>query len=161
MGKSSGESRLCRATGHSLPRGGARSAPESPRYRDYLWEDYVHESPILLGRAKIERDVPTRRRLIEDAAKDADRLVGILPDDADSYVQAATFLVKCGQTAGDQGRDYLDRAMKVLKKGVAIAVIREPADLDYRTLDVLKSREDFQKLRQSLKPRSRRLIRRA
>ena len=75
-------------------------SPESPRYRDYLWEDYVHESPILRERSKIEPDVPTRRRMIEDAAKDAERLVGILPDDTDSYVQAATSLVKCGQAAG-------------------------------------------------------------
>ncbi len=66
--------------------------------------------------------------------KDADRLLGILPDDADSYVQAATSLVKCGQAAGNHASDYFDRAVKVLKKGVENAVIREAADLDYRTL---------------------------
>ena len=49
-----------------------------------------------------------------------------LPTPTDSYVQAATSLVKCGQAAGDQGRDYFDRAMKVLKKGVENTVIRKP-----------------------------------
>jgi hypothetical protein len=61
-------------------------------------------------------------------------------------------LVKCAQASGEQGGDYFDRAVNVLKKGVADAIIREAADLDSRTLDPLKSRDDFQRLRQSLKP---------
>ena len=43
---------------------------------------------------------------------------GILPDQIRSYLQAATFLVQCGQASGDQEGDYFDRAVKVLKKGV-------------------------------------------
>jgi tetratricopeptide (TPR) repeat protein len=129
------------------------SSPESPRYRQWLWDDYVWETLVLLRLARIEADAPARRHRIEAAAEDAEQLPRVLPNRMLSYLQAALFLVKCAQASGDQGGDYFDRAVKVLKKGVEDAVIREALDLDdYRALDALKSRDDFQKLRQSLKP---------
>jgi tetratricopeptide (TPR) repeat protein len=128
------------------------SSPASPNYRECLWDDYVYESAILLRLARLEQDVLTRRPQIENAAADAERLPRVWPDSIDSYLQAATFLVKCAQASGDLGRDYFDRAVKVLKQGVDRAAIREAAELDDRTLDALKDRDDFQRLRQSLKP---------
>ena len=128
------------------------SSPESPKYRKMLWDDYADETRILLQFATIEAVASTRYRLVEDAANSAEQLPRVLPDRVSSYVRAATFLVRCAHAAGDQGGNYFDRAVKVLKKGVEDSVIREAVDLDNRTLDPLKSRDDFQRLRQSLKP---------
>ena len=128
------------------------SSPESPRYRQSLWDDYDYEARILLQPAKIEADAAARGHHIDGAAEAAEQLPRLLPDRSRSYVWGATLLVKCAQASGDQGGNYFDRAVKVLKKGVEDAVIRQAVDLDNRDLDPLKSRDDFQKLRQSLKP---------
>ncbi len=127
-------------------------SPESPRYRESLWDDYDYETRILLVRAKVEADAQARGRQIEGAAEDAEQLPGVLPDRSRSYVWGATLLVKCAQASGEDGGKYFDRAVKVLKKGVEDGVIRAAVDLDDRTFDLLKSRDDFQRLRQSLKP---------
>jgi hypothetical protein len=128
------------------------SSPESPRYRQSLWDDYDYETRILLQLAKIEADASARRHHIEGAAEDAEQLPRVLPDSMQSYLWAASLLVKCAQASGDQEGKYFDRAVKVLKKGAEDAVIRQAVDLDSRAFDPLKSRDDFQRLRQSLKP---------
>jgi tetratricopeptide (TPR) repeat protein len=128
------------------------SSPESPRYRQWLWDDYDYETLILLQLATIEADAQARRRHIEGAADNAEQLPRVLPDRSQSYLRAARFLVQCAHASGDQGGKYFDRAVNVLKKGVEHGVIREAKDLDNRALDPLNSRDDFQKLRQSLKP---------
>ena len=128
------------------------SCSESPKYRECLWDDYVWETGVLLLHAKIEPELVTRRSQIEDAATDADSLLRVSPDSIDSYIQAATFLIQCALALGEQGREYYDRAVNVLKKGVESKGHQEAVDLDDRPLNALKDRKDFQRLRQSLKP---------
>ena len=122
------------ALGHH--REALKSSPESPRYRQNLWDD---ESALSMIRLK-HRDVA-------GAARDAEELPGISPDNPDSYVQAASLLVQCAGVSPEQKDFFHDRAMKVLGEGV------NHGRLDRRLLDLpglnpLRDREDFRRLRQ-------------
>jgi hypothetical protein len=116
------------------------SSPESPKYRRYLWEDYYALAWIRL-----------KLRDSAGAAKDAEELPRIWPENPKSYVLAAWFLVQGAQASPEQGSDHYDRAIHLLRMGV------DQQKLDRKWLDdpllgALRDREDFRRLRQTPKP---------
>ena len=126
------------ALGHH--REALKSSPESPRYRQNLWEDELVLSIIRLT----HRDVA-------GAASDAEELPRIRPDNPDSYVQAASLLVKCAAASPEQQVLFHDRAMTVLGEGVNHGRL-DPRALDQSDLNPLRGREDFRRLRQPPSP---------
>ncbi len=116
-------------------------SPESPKYKGWLYNDYGVLSNILL-----------RLNEIEGAAKAAEKLPRILSDQLKTYCDTVVLLTKCAIASKDQGPDYGGRAVQVLRKAVAEKVIRDPKQLDLPQFRALKDREDFRRLRESLKP---------
>src|SRR5262249_26236122 len=85
------------------------------------------------------------------AARDAEELPRILPDNPDSYVQAAFFLIQCAGASPGQKADFYDRAMNVLREAGNGHKYDRRA-LDNPELTPLRDPEDFQRLRQPPKP---------
>jgi tetratricopeptide (TPR) repeat protein len=125
---------LERAIGYH--RAALRSSPESPKYRRYLWDDLTARSLMRLA----HRDV-------EGAARDAEELPRLLPDNPNSYLQAALLLVQCAERSPDRRASFHDRAMNVLREGVDKHQL-DRKQLDNPHLKALGDREDFRRLRQ-------------
>jgi len=86
------------------------------------------------------------------AAKAAEDLPRLVPEDPKSYYNTATLLTKCLNASKDQGQDYGRRAVGVLQKAVENGLIKEAKQLDFKEFRELKERDDFRRLRQSLEP---------
>ncbi|HKM51811.1 MAG TPA: tetratricopeptide repeat protein, partial [Isosphaeraceae bacterium] len=86
------------------------------------------------------------------AAKAAEDLPRLVPEDPKSYYNAATLLTKCLNASKDEGQDYGRRAVGVLQKAVENGLIKEAKQLDFKEFRELKERDDFRRLRQSLEP---------
>ena len=128
------------ASGHH--REALKSSPESPRYRQNLWDDEFALSIIRLKHGDVA-----------GAAADAEELPGLCPDNPDSYVQAAFLLVQCTEGSPEQKVHLYERAMKVLGEGVNQGTL-DRRGLDHPGLGPLHEREDFRRLRQAPLPRS-------
>jgi hypothetical protein len=75
----------------------------------------------------------------------------ILPENPQSYIQAAVLLVQCARVSPEQKSHFYDRAMRILRDGVN----RHQLDrglLDQPQMAPLKDREDFRRLRQTPMP---------
>jgi hypothetical protein len=89
------------------------------------------------------------------AAKAAEELPRLVPEDPKSYYSAAALLAKCLNASKDEGQDYGRRAVGVLQKAVENGLIKDAKQLDFKEFRALKERDDFHRLRQSLeRPRS-------
>jgi tetratricopeptide (TPR) repeat protein len=123
------------AAGHH--RTALKSSPESPKYRQNLWEDQLALSMIRLKHGDAA-----------GAAADAEDLPVIWTDNPDSYLQAAFLLVQCAEASPEQKAHLYDRAMKVLGEGVSQGIL-DPRRIDQPRLGPLHDREDFRRLRQT------------
>jgi tetratricopeptide (TPR) repeat protein len=122
-------------------RAALESSPESPNYRRYLWDDYCFLPFTRLGLGDLA-----------GAARDAEELPRIDPDNADSYTQSAYFLIQCAQKASPgQEAPFYDRAVELLRTGVNRRKL-DGSRLKDRTFKPLHDREDFRHLLQSPKP---------
>jgi len=86
------------------------------------------------------------------AAKAAEELPRLVPEDRKSYYGAAALLTKCLNASKDEGQDYGRRAVGVLQKAVENGLIKDAKQLDFKEFHQLKERDDFRRLRQSLEP---------
>jgi tetratricopeptide (TPR) repeat protein len=120
----------------SYHRQARKAGPESPIYRKDLLNDLA-----VLALIRLElHDVA-------GAARDAEEMPRIGPDDPFSYIQAAVSLIRCAaKDPGQEGRFY-DRAMELLTVAVTRHLV-DPSKLDQKALDPLRDREDFRRLRQ-------------
>ena len=91
-----------------------------PENRRYLWEDYLVFSLILLK-------YPDQTERAAEAALELPRL---LPQDPDSYLNAAHLLARCARASKDAHRDYGGEAVQMLKKAVEKGLIRDAKQLD-------------------------------
>ncbi len=115
-------------------------SPGNRQYQRSLWDDYLLFSLILLK-------LPDQTERVTQAAFELPRL---RPLDPESYLNAAYFLARCATASKDQGRDYGGQAVQLLKKGVEKGLFGDEKQLNSRKLDLLKDRDDFKELRQSL-----------
>jgi hypothetical protein len=116
-------------------------SPENIQYRANL-HDAVGVSSIIL------------RELGETAmaAKAAEELPRLLPQNLKSYYIAASLLTKCQKASKDKGQDYGLRAVRVLRQAAENRLINDSKGLDFPDFAPLKERDDFRRLRQSLEP---------
>jgi len=114
-------------------------SPENPEYRKKLRALIGDSSYILRGLGETA-----------GAAAAAEELPRVLPEDLNSYYDAAAILMKCKRASKDE--DYGRRAVVTLRKAVEKGLIREPKQLDLKDFQDLKERDDFRRLRQSLEP---------
>jgi tetratricopeptide (TPR) repeat protein len=84
------------------------------------------------------------------AAKAAEELPRLLPEDVASYYRAATFLTMCQTASKDEGQDYGRRAVSVLQKAAENGLIKEAKQLNFKEFRELRERDDFRRLRDSL-----------
>jgi len=113
--------------------------PESDQYRAHLYAALGLSSRILLELGETAM-----------AAKAAEELPRLLPEDVRSYYNAAAFLTKCQSASKDEGQDYGRRAVSVLQNAAENGLIKEAKQLNFKEFHELKEREDFRRLRESL-----------
>ena len=93
---------------------------------------------------------------LSDAAETAARITKDLPDDPAAYLHGAALLIKCADasptTSGGPRDDFLAHAVGILREAVRSHLIRSPATLDLPDLRLLRDRDDFKTLRDSLAP---------
>jgi serine/threonine protein kinase/tetratricopeptide (TPR) repeat protein len=117
------------------------SSPDSPNYRRDLRDDEFVLSEILL-----------RLGEIEPAARAAEEIPRLLPDDFKSYLYAVALLTRCAAASKGAGPDYEARAVRALRTAVDRRVIRDPSQLRSPEFRALEGREDFRRLKASLAP---------
>jgi tetratricopeptide (TPR) repeat protein len=118
-----------------------KSSPDSPNYRRDLRDDKFVLSEIL-------------RRLgeIEPAARAAEEIPLLLPDDFKSYLYAVDRLTRCAGASQGGRSDYEARAVSVLRMAVERRVIGDPRQLESPAFRTLEGREDFRGLKAALAP---------
>ncbi len=118
-----------------------KASPDSPKYRIRLYEFFVGLSRILMASNEIE-----------GTARVADELQRVWPDQFETLKSRAYLLAWCYGASKEQVPEYGARAVNVLREAVAKNMIHNPKDLDAKIFLPLKEREDFRRLRDSLKP---------
>jgi tetratricopeptide (TPR) repeat protein len=119
--------------------------------RDYLRDDYGVLTVVLV-----------RLGEHEEAAKIAQELPRVVPDQATEYLRAVAFLAKCVELATKDERlapadrrlgaeRHGGKAAAILFQGIQAGYIRDPAVLDQADFRPLMDRPDFQRLLSTLK----------
>ena len=116
-------------------------SPENFQYRTNLHAAVGVSSIILLEQGETAM-----------AAKAAEELPRLLPEDLKSYYFAASLLTKCLNASKDEGQDYGLRAVRVLRQAAENRLIKDSKGLEFPDFAALKERDDFRRLRQSLEP---------
>jgi tetratricopeptide (TPR) repeat protein len=138
-----------------LQRNALDANPRNPSYRRALrlsYQDY----------AVVNRQLG----LHAEAAAAVEELPRLAPDDADSYRSAAFCLAQCVDLAardaqlsqdkkGPLQQAYARSAVEWLRKAFEKRLIADPHELDNRSLDPIREREDFQKLQWEMEQRTR------
>jgi tetratricopeptide (TPR) repeat protein len=106
------------------------SSPESPNYRQSLWDDHRNLSFIRL-----------ELRDVAGAAEEAEELLRLRPD-TNSYFYAVVLLVRCAERSPDQRVHFHDRAMDLLGRAVNRWKLSRKL-LDHPGLKALRDRDDF------------------
>jgi serine/threonine-protein kinase len=123
--------------------------PQNRRVRALLRDDY---GVLCLALLRSRDDV--------HAAAAAEKLPGILPDDAQEYLRAAGFLAECARLAaarpdgGPSEDTYLRRAIAFLRQAAAKRLLRDPEVLRIKELAPLRPRAEFQELERELEAQS-------
>jgi eukaryotic-like serine/threonine-protein kinase len=124
--------------------------PRDRAVREFLRDDFSVLCLALLRSVAHER-----------AAKTAEELPKILPDDLSEYLRAAAFLVESADSASSDpvltdarrkevAESYAVRAVGLLRQAADRRLLADPDALRIKELAPLRSREDFERLRQSL-----------
>jgi tetratricopeptide (TPR) repeat protein len=114
-------------------------SPKSLDYRRWLWDDYVILSEILL-----------RLGRIEPAARAAEELPRLIPDQLLTYLFVANRLTRCADASKGQTPDYQARAVQAIGSAVKDGVIHDAKQLEHKEFRPLKARQDFRRLVLSL-----------
>lgn len=117
-------------------------SPESPNYHSFLNRDLYTKSTVLL-----------RLGDVDGAAMVAEELPKVvLPNQFTNYRKTVERLKQCGDASKGRGPEFETRAVHVLRKAVADKVIQAPQQLGLPEFLHLQHRDDFQRLKESLKP---------
>jgi tetratricopeptide (TPR) repeat protein len=115
--------------------------PENGDYRSNLHELIADSAIILLELGHTAM-----------AAKAAEELPRLRPQDLNSYYRAAILLTDCLTASKDESEDYGGRAVGVLQQAVNRGLIKEKKQLNHTEFRPLKLRDDFDKLYKSIQP---------
>ena len=116
-------------------------SPESPKYREWLYNDFGSLSLILLALNDIE-----------GAARAAEELPRLRPDQFNTYRLTVNLLMSCDRATNGRNPDHGNRAVELLREAAQKKLIHDPKQLDLDQFLPLKDRDDFRRLRESLKP---------
>jgi serine/threonine protein kinase len=117
-----------------------------------LFRDHLGESLGLLATTSIQLGDHA------GAARAAEELPRVVPDNLREYVRAVIFLTQCMRLAASEPpleESYAQKAVALLRQMVGRKLLRDVRDLDGRDLDPLRGRDDFQELRRRLAESSR------
>jgi hypothetical protein len=82
----------------------------------------------------------------EGAAKDAEELPQLQPENPDSYTMSASLLIQCAKKVpSDRQAHFYARATEILREGV-VGQKLDPSLLKRNTFDIIRDREDFPRI---------------
>jgi serine/threonine-protein kinase len=119
--------------------------------RDRTCREFLRDDQVVLCLALIQSH---ESAMAADAAEELPR---IMPDAPEEWLRAAIFLVECASTAPDDAsREAITcRAVRQLRLAVDRRLLGDPKMLDVNEFEPIRTREDFQKLRDELAARSK------
>jgi eukaryotic-like serine/threonine-protein kinase len=114
--------------------------------RDRTCREFLRDDQGVLCLALI------RSGAYEQAADSAEELTRIMPAAAAEWLRAAIFLAECASAAPDERSKnaFARRAVTLLRRAAERRLLKDPEALQVEELDPLRSRADFQKLRDDL-----------